>query len=386
MRRYTRLEEENIRAQAAIREWEHSGLIHPEQLPRLQADLQTNLRSTNIFLRGVLFLFTAVVVSASILLVLKVLNIEETISTAVVMIVAAGLCFGLAEILVGQGRLYRFGIEEACAVSGVVLLSLGSAQVIYINYVGRTGTDLNLAGLAVGAIGACGIYCRFGFMYAVFGSMICAALVPFQIEMAAEIQRAAASIILAMVFGIARSKRVRYGDEFPGDEYSIIQAGAWAGIYLSVNVHLGWGTNFNHGVFYWWTYVMTWALPTIGLCLGIPRKDRALMDVSLGMALVTLATNKSYLGWQRQPLDPILFGLFLMATAVALRRWLSNGAQQQRYGFTPVRVFSRDDRALTLVSTGSAALQPHGFSTAAGPSQPDFQGGRSGGGGASGEF
>ncbi len=50
------------------------------------------------------------------------------------------------------------------------------------------------------------------------------------------------------------------------------------------------------GWFYWFTYVMTWVLPLVGLGLGIREKDRALLDVSLVMALATLVTNKAVPG------------------------------------------------------------------------------------------
>ena len=65
----------------------------------------------------------------------------------------------------------------------------------------------------------------------------------------------------------------------------------------------------HRGMFYWFTYVVTWVLPLVGLRLGVREKDRALMDVSLVMALVTLLTNKPYLGWPRQTWDPIVLGV-----------------------------------------------------------------------------
>jgi uncharacterized membrane protein YgcG len=104
------------------------------------------------------------------------------------------------------------------------------------------------------------------------------------------------------------------------------------------------------------------------------------------MALVTLLTNKPYLGWPRHEWDPILLGIFLMAVAIGLRRWLSQGPHGQRRGFTPERVLNRDGEALTLLSMASVKFQPDAPSPGPDPGKSDFDGGRSGGGGASGSY
>ena len=44
-----------------------------------------------------------------------------------------------------------------------------------------------------------------------------------------------------------------------------------------------------------------WILPIAGLGMGLRDRDRDLIDVSLVLMLVTLITNKPYLGWARSP-------------------------------------------------------------------------------------
>ena len=131
---------------------------------------------------------------------------------------------------------------------------------------------------------------------------------------------------------------------------------------------------------------MTWVLPIAGLHLGIRDKDRALMDVSVAMGLVTLLTNKSYLGWARHEWDPILLGIFLMAAALSVRHWLSRGPGGMRHGFTPKRVLNQDSEALTLLRMASVTIQPNDPAARPEPAKSGLDGGRSGGGGASGSY
>src|SRR2546425_2235442 len=77
MRRYSREAEETVQAQDLIWEWMRSGLLEKEQIPRLSEDLQTDLRRTNNFLRLVLFLLTAIIIGASVLLLIDILHITE---------------------------------------------------------------------------------------------------------------------------------------------------------------------------------------------------------------------------------------------------------------------------------------------------------------------
>ena len=101
MKRYSALDEENIRMEALLRQWGRSGLLEASQVATLQSDLHTDLRRTNAFLRALLFVFTAIIVVASVYLVLLTFHVEEKSGIGIVCIVAAVVYFGLAEFLVG---------------------------------------------------------------------------------------------------------------------------------------------------------------------------------------------------------------------------------------------------------------------------------------------
>ena len=381
MRCYSESDERNVRLHSLVREWVRSGLLDEAQGTRLGEELRTDLRRTNNFLRIVLFLFTGLIVGAAVLLVLEVLQIHDTPRTTAVCGITAVLSFALAEILIGEFRLYRFGVEEALAVAAVVLLviaGVGMSERIKIE-------SMFALAFTIGAIGSLLLYGRFGFVYAGIAAIACAAMIPFPLAHEPATQRMFAGAILAGIFLVAHRYHRIHGDEFPGDDCAVFQAAAWAGLYVALNLQMT-SAGITTGRFYWATYALIWILPIAGLRIGIRNRDRLLMDVSAAMALATLITNKAYLGGEPQSWDPILLGLLLMGTAIVIRRWLASGPNGERYGFTPVRTLSKHDRLMTVVSTVSAAFQPQPPSPEPAAAKPHFEGGRSGGAGASGEF
>jgi hypothetical protein len=385
MRCYSHDEEERIRVQGLVSEWTRSGLLDAARGDRLGAGLRVELRRTNPFLRAGLALFTGLIVAASVALLITVLDLRGDVAIAAITGVAAAACIGLAEYLVLQFRCYRFGIEEALAVAAVALLAVSGGELASSLHTGLRGLPA-VAALAVGVAGGFGLYRRFGFVYAAFGSMVCAAAIPFQLGLPGTTQRLLAAAAIASVFVVARSKRLKYKDEYPGDEYGHLQAAALAGVYVVLNVQLTPGWYGVHGWFYWCTYAGTWLLPLTGLSLGIREKDRELMDVSLALALVTLLTNTEYLGTTRHTWDPCVLGAVLITIALTVRRWLAAGPGGERKGFTPARLLDRDGALLAHASTASIVAQPGHVPSRAEPAAPEFGGGRSGGGGASGGY
>jgi hypothetical protein len=363
MKRYSESDEEKVRMQDLVREWHRSGLLEASQTTRLRAELAVDLKRANPFVRALIFLFTTLVIGASFGFVSVLLQLRDP-GIAILAGIAAPVCFLTAEYLVTRFRLYRFGIEEACATCGV--LSLAFAV--------EVGTSAEALAVALAGLAAFGVFLRFGYLYAALGAIACVAALPFQFGLEPEAERVLAALVLATVFSLVRK----------AEQYDVIAASSWAGIYVALNLQLGF--RLYQGAFYWWTYLMIWILPIIGIRMGIRQKHRALIDANLVMVLVTLASNKPYLRLTRQPWDPILFGILLIGAAIVVRRWLRAGVNGERHGFTPERLLNRDLRVLSVAATATSALQ---FNTPA-PThvepKPDFSGGRSGGAGASGSF
>ena len=382
MKAYSRSDEENVRHQAMVRDWVSSGLLDATQGSVLQADLQVSLRRTNSALRAVLAFFTMVIVSAAVSLTGIVLHVER--DAGWIMLGAWGtICALSAWVLVRGARLYRCGVEEALGFLAVSLLA-GAIG-------GIPSWDLPVfVGLLTAVVGGAGVYLVFGFRYAVVIATVLLGLAPFALRANWISERILSLSLFTLVFFVARYVKRLYSGELEEDDLAWVQGVAFAGFYLVCNLILtgrwsGLYTASQSGWFYWSTYAAVWIVPALALWLGIRGRDRVLIDLGWLAALATILTNKSYLSWPRQTWDPILLGILLMGTAVALRRWLAKGPNGERAGFTPLRVLDSENRALAAASALSLVL-PHAPPTS--PSEPSFKpgGGQSGGGGASGDF
>ena len=105
---YAAIDEEKIRTQSHVREWTRSGFLDGAQFERISADLQVDFRRTNPFLRAVLFVFTVLIVAASIALFVITFHVDRNGPVALTCLVSSAVCYALAEYLIA---------DSACIVS-----------------------------------------------------------------------------------------------------------------------------------------------------------------------------------------------------------------------------------------------------------------------------
>ena len=112
------------------------------------------------------------------------------------------------------------------------------------------------------------------------------------------------------------------------------------------------------------------------------------MGIGAITTVLTLVTNKPYLGWPRHTWDPMILGALLFGVALSLRRSLASGSDRIRHGFTAERLSARDKRWIDTSAAALGFLSAHAgtHATHATESKPHFGGGESGGGGASDNF
>ena len=393
MRAYSASDEESVRARDLLKDWTGEGLLTEAQYQQMEPDTACDLRRTNIFLRIVLFLFTLLIVGAAVALFFVAFlprSAEQT--TGVFLLMFAALSYAAAELAVSQFRLYRYGIEEALAAGSVALLCVG------IQAVARpAGTDFLVP--AAGVIVSLWIWHRFRLTYAFPAAMIFFAWLASDWTSSHTAQHvivaATYAVGLAAVVAIRPRHRFTYLDE----EYSIAEGLLWLGIYLAINLLLSsvelfgrWGgvpttAEFSRP-FYWTTWVLTWGLPPIVLVRGLRGKDRFVIAAGAIVAILTLATNKPYLGWQRHTWDPILLGALLIGVALVTRRWLAAGPGGIRRGFTAQRLSGKDKRWMSAGVSALGLVTPSTVTPGPQPESSDvhFQAGESGGGGASSDY
>ena len=383
MRAYSASAEEAVHARSVLKDWLSESLITAEQHQRMEPDTVCDLRRTNIFLRLVLFLFTLIIVAAAGGLFF-VLTRPSSQTTGVLLLIFAALTYAAAEFAVLRFHLYRYGIEEALAVCSVAFLCAGMLPLL--------SSSTEFLAPAAGIIASLWIWHRFGLPYVFLAAMI------FVVWLADDwtSSHTAQHVIVAAFYaaGLITVIALRPRD------HSISEAFLWLGLYLAINLHLSslnllwqwWGvppaaTEFS-STFYWTTWVLTWCLPPAILVRGVRQKDRLVITVGTIAALLTLITNKPYLGWQRHTWDPMLLGALLIATALLLRRWLAAGTNGVRHGFTAQRLSAKDHHWMNVGSAALGLVAPQAVTPTPQPASPDvhFGGGTSGGAGASSDF
>ena len=387
MRIYSNDEEGRVRTSKLVRDWAQSGLIESAQLTAIDEELRTDLRRTNIVLRIVLFLFTAMVLQSFVGFGLLLVDVRDQWFVGGVAIVAGAGATMLGEFLITRLRFFRFGVEEACAMCAIALVTGGIGVLV----VAETRQSPVTSVLVVASLAGLASYARYGYLYAVFGAMAGAAAVPFTLELPEPAARACSALVLLIIFAGVRSLRSATEEEHLHDEFKLLESAAWLGLYAVLNLKLTsdlWSTPAYSRTFVLGTYAAIWILPSVGLGLGIRGRQRWMIWANIVTALVTLATNKMYLGWARHTWDPILLGLLLTGIAMGVRRWLSAGPGGERAGFTPRRILSSDQQSLSMLSTVAGAAQPGTTQHTGTPTPDKFEpgGGASGGAGASGRF
>lgn len=402
---YSRQQEENIYIREQAKTWQRSGLITDDQYNVILEKTNTDINQTNIFFRSLFFIFTWLCIGALLGLFVWITKIRTEMAFSLTFGIAGIISYVAAEYTVLKYRFYRYGIEEALALSSMLLSCVGfniAMTEIFFNGKWLTHDEIIIF-CAFIAISACWLYLRFGFLYAIIISIIAACIIPFELLLTPVGERVDLLIILFLflalnIFGDKSGK-----EDFKKERNAAIQAFLLTAIYVTVNLEIlgvigliiGHTSNIHlhpklfPPYIYWTSYVLTFIIPAIAIYRGIRDRKRLFLNMGLVMACVTLATNKSYLGWTRYTWDPAILGIVLVALSILVTRWLNHGENKARSGFTAGDILKPESHgigmadvvaAITPLAAGMDAQQP--------PASQDkyFSGGSSGGGGASRKF
>ena len=401
MRIYSASSEETLRARKILADWVGDGFLTKAQYQLLEQETVSELRTTNIFLRLVLFFFTLIIVGAAAGLFFVVFRPSDQ-TAGVFYLIFAVVCYAAAEVAVSQARLYRYGIEEALAVCSGVFLCVGMQAALFSGRLYSPKPDaVEFLVPAAGAVFSLWIWRRFGFSYAFLAAMIFVLFLPGYWTSSHSAQHLIVAVFYATGLVAVAAVRSRHRFDYLDEAYSLVEALLWLGVYLTINLKLlsldlpakWWGgipdtSGLFPRPFYWGTWVMIWCLPPIVLARGMRQKDRFVIAVGAIVATLTLVSNKPYLGWPRHTWDPMLLGILLTSVAVFIRQWLARGPGGIRHGFTAARLSGKDKHWINVGATVLGPLSPHSITPDPQPSSSDFRfgGGQTGGGGAGGDF
>ena len=401
MRAYRTSTEEALRTRNLLKDWSSEGFLTEAQYKLTEQETVCELRRTNIFLRLVLFLFTLIIVGAAIGLFFTVIVTRpEMQTTGIFLLIFAAVSYAAAELAVSQARLYRYGIEEAFAACSVGLLCAGIWAVWFSGRPYSQPDRMEFLIPAAGAILSLWIWHRFGFPYTFLAAMICVCWMPGSWTPSPAAQHLTVAAFYAAGLIAVAALRLRQRFTYLNDVYSIAEALLWGGIYLAINLQLTsihWLGHWWLGPqsaaqfsrpFYWTTWALTWCLPPAVLARGLGLKDRFVIAVGAVVVVLTLATNKPYLGLPRQTWDPMLLGALLIGAGFSIRRWLAAGPGGIRHGFTARRLSRKDKSWMNTGATAVGFVAPQSITPAPQTTSPDvhFGGGDSGGAGASSDF
>lgn len=389
MRHYTVEDEVRLGLGRDLADWRKAGLVTADQEPALRADVATDLRRAGLMLRLGLAAFTVIAGGGAIGLVFLVTDLSSELAVSITAAVLGAAAFGASTAIVGRFRLYRYGVEEALALGAVGLWGLSAGLLAAETFTSGSGGEAWFFAMAAVAAGSAAAYRRFGFQYAAVIAVYAAALLPAaSTSVDVEFTRLFAALVCAVAGVYAGRARRRADNDVTRRDAEMVRAAAAAGAYLALNIVV-FAEPFGHGVdgwYRWASWGVCWLLPFVLGRAALAERDPLLLRVALAAGLASLLTNKTYVGWPRQPWDPMLLGVLLVSAALLLRRWLARGDGGERQGFTARHLVQSEDATIQLASLASVTVQPAPARTVTPPDDPTFSGGRSGGAGASTTF
>jgi hypothetical protein len=396
---YSSSQEEYIDIRLQARTWLRSGLISEDQMQAFFGETDPGLHQTNLFFRVLFFIFTLLCAGAVAGLFVWLMERAGDKLLAMVVLFFGIFYFILAEHLVKIRRLYRYGIEEALLMAGMVCFVV--SFLVWIDNHHLNHRTISVAVCLLFSVISFLIYMRFGYLYAALISLTTVCIIPFQLSLTPVAERVILLCILCSIFIFSLIADKGENENFRKERYTKIQTCLMVAIYLTVNLQILGLTGLLFGAtgnirfhpknyplyLYWTSYVLTFMIPAAGILWGIKSRKRLVLNAGLVMACTTLATNKSYLGMTRYAWDPAILGIVLVVLSIMVHRWLDSGPEQKRQGFTAVNLLKPEDLGISFgdaaaaVTAGAIADQQPGVKR-----DSFFEDGKSGGGGASRHF
>jgi hypothetical protein len=370
---YGRDREDAVFFLGRLRAWRRAGFVSDAQASAMAAAADPGLHRTGPFFRLLFFIFTMAAVQSVTGFSAWVLMWGGGKAWKVLWPFFAVFCWVAAERLARKGY-YRHGMEEALALAGAGF-GVGAVWLLVLD--SFVHGDARAPAFCLTAVAAgLALFWRFGFSLGLLIALGSGAGIFFCVgDLPEATLRAALAVYFAGGFFLgARSGRRAFLEGF-----------CLLAVYAAVNIQLPslaglfgeWKLDPPRvsGAFFWAAYALSFAVPAGLLFAGFRERRRVWLNAGLFCGVLTLCTNKSYLGWTRYAWDPVFLGALL----IVVGWWGARRFRGRKSGWTSEEVWAPENHGLELGALGAAVLPPGPVRGGEGGS---FGGVASGGGGA----
>jgi hypothetical protein len=378
----------------AARSWQRAGVVDEAVVAAVDARHPDDRVRVGPVFRVLLFLFTLIAVCGAFGFVSLLADFKNAGELSVLALLSGIAMAAGTEVQAGRLRRRQGGTEAATSFLAVGFLLSAAAWWLYKAQVAEDRIALALLCLVAAGLFAAAAW-RWG--YPLYAGAATAALLLALIPLPGA-RLLWIGLALAAAPGLLRlglSPRLP-----PAHRASLTLAASVALTGLYAAVHLGsWESRLieeaggrtlpgwaNDDSFWWFAAAATALVPAILLAAGLLQRRYALILLGVATAAASLVTLRYYV--HLAPLWVILAGsgAFVVALALALRRYLASGPDGERHGYTASPLFA-DLARRRILEAGAAilALTPEARSL---QEEPKYEGGGGefGGGGASGSF
>jgi hypothetical protein len=386
--------ERHATVRRCARGWKRERLIDDVTLATIERAYPDDRRRLGPVFRSLAFLFTVFAIVAAFAFVMLVARPRDAAAAVLALIVGAVLWLA-TEGLKGPLRLADAGIESATALAGAVFMAGGTAYMI--GEVLRVSDPAGARLLALSVVVLFGLTTlRWGSTAGAVASTLWLGLLLGQFPQTRASWSVAALVLAPLALRGSESARLAPSHRRACGAVLLM---ALAGLYVALHIGSWDGQILEQGRSWLFRagrsaalplpralFKLTTALvPLALLAYAIATRRRLLLAVGLALGVASLITLRFYVHIADLWVVLSAAGSGLIVLALALRRWLDGGAGHERAGWTTRRLSGETAlmRAAEIAVTVVAATPKP-----AGPEAPHFEGsgGRSGGGGASGEF
>jgi MFS family permease len=383
MRLDTALADRKQSVRGAAQEWLNAGWIGRDAYQRIETINADDRVRTGTAFRILFFILTL----AAIMGFLGAICVLADDDMAALALVAGIACWGITEYLILKKKRRQGGIEAAFSVAAIISFTIGLAVFLFKSHLFQDDPAIKivLSALSLLTAAAAWNWGYWPYMALSAGSLFFAAM-----DMPGD---RLAWIILTIVLypwlvrGCDSHKLPPSQRKCAAAFLFTIMVALYAAINIWVLDNHMIGGHFRTASNHRWLYILlTAALPIIVFAIGVLKRRRLFLILGFLLGLLSLITLRMYV--HLVPLWVALTGagMFLLAIAGALRRFLDSGVNRERAGFTADPLAERLDRHRSVEMLANIATLTPSKAPASEPSQFQGGGGEFGGGGASGSF